>query len=298
MERRLTQRGPGAPWNDLARINTHHTRLLARSLAQAAHLLTPTDPPHALTGVLHSRLDAHPHWHPQITARQQDPAHRPCLANQWLPPDTPTPSLERTLTGHTGLVNSVVIAPDGTWLASAGDDKLVRIWDRGSGTCTAALGGHTGWVESVVIAPDGTWLASAGDDALVRIWDRGSGTCTATLTGHTARVEAVAIAPDGTWLATAGSDDTVRIWDRATETCTATLTGHTHSVQSVAIAPDGMWLASAGGDGSVRVWAVAEQRTVAVVRAEGVLASCAWGKVDHELAAGGAQGVYLFALLT
>ncbi|MFI6209169.1 WD40 repeat domain-containing protein, partial [Streptomyces sp. NPDC051041] len=33
-----------------------------------------------------------------------------------------------TLTGHTDAVDSVAIAPDGTWLATASYDKTVRIW--------------------------------------------------------------------------------------------------------------------------------------------------------------------------
>ncbi|MFB8000210.1 NB-ARC domain-containing protein [Streptomyces sp. NPDC056002] len=255
VEARLTQRGPSAPWNDLARINTPHAQSLARSIAQAAHILTPTDPPHALTSVLHSRLDAHPHWHIQINARQDDPALRPCLVNRWPPPDSPHPALQRTLTGHTEKVASVAIAPDGTWLATGGSDRTVRIWDRVSGTCTATLTGHTSAVHSVAIAPDGTWLATSDSARTVRIWDRVSGTCTATLTGHTRSVNSVAIAPDGTWLATGDSlDHKVRIWDRASGTCTATLTGHTSAVNSVAIAPDGTWLATGASDHEVRIW--------------------------------------------
>ncbi|MCX4561721.1 NB-ARC domain-containing protein [Streptomyces phaeochromogenes] len=294
VETRLTQRGPTAPWTDLTRIDTPHIRPLARNLAQTAHLLTPTDPPHVLIGILHTRLDRHPRWQPQINARRNDLAQRPCLTTQWPLPDAPSPALHRTLTGHTDSVWSVAIAPDGTWLASASYDKTVRIWDRATGTCTTTLTGHTHSVEGVAIAPDGTWLATTSRDETVRIWDRATGTSTTltghtdsvssvaiapdgtwlattshdktvriwdrttgtstTLTGHTDSVEGVAIAPDGTWLATTSRDKTVRIWDRATGTCTTTLTGHTHSVQGVAIAPDGTWLATTSYDETVRIW--------------------------------------------
>jgi hypothetical protein len=172
VEARLTQRGPSAPWSDLTHVNTPHTRSLANSLGQAAHLLTPTDPPHALTGVLHNRLDAHPHWQPQITAFQDDPAQRPCLVNRWPLPDIPHEAVQRILTGHAGEVESVAIAPDGTWLATTSvDDGEARIWDRATGTCTATLTGHTKPVESVAIARDGAWLATTSYDRTVRIWD-------------------------------------------------------------------------------------------------------------------------------
>ncbi|MFI1169625.1 NB-ARC domain-containing protein, partial [Streptomyces sp. NPDC020801] len=264
VEARLTQRGPTAPWSDLTRIDTAHTRPLARSLAQTAHLLTPTEPPYALTGVLHTRLDTHPHWHPQITARHQDPTQRPCLVTRWPLPDAPSPELQRILTGHTDRVHSVAIAPDGSWLATVSDSgHVVRIWDQTSGTCTAILADHASQVESLAIAPDGSWLATASSDGIVRLWDQATGTCTSTLTARTAStghtsydgvLDSVAIAPEGSWLATAGYDGMVRLWDRATGTCTATLTGHTTWVLSVAIASDGSWLATADFDGMVRLW--------------------------------------------
>ncbi|WP_063740733.1 NB-ARC domain-containing protein [Streptomyces flavochromogenes] len=253
VETRLAQRGPTAPWTDLTRIDTPSTRPLARSLAQTAHLLTPTDPPHALTGVLHTRLDTHPHWRPQITARQHDPLQRPCLANEWPPPDAPSPALHRTLTSHTGGVEAVAIAPDGTWLVTTSLDGTARIWDRATGACIATLTSHTGGVEAVAIAPDGSWLVTTSLDGTARIWDRATATCTATL-HHTHSVTTVAIAPDGSWLATTSLDETVRIWDRATGACTAALTGHSDLVQAVAIAPDSSWLATASTDKTVRIW--------------------------------------------
>ena len=79
---------------------------------------------------------------------------------------------------------AVAIAPDGTWLASAGADGSVRIWDPATGQLRAALTGHAGPVRAVAIAPDGTWLASGGDDGSVRIWDPATGEQRAALTGH------------------------------------------------------------------------------------------------------------------
>ena len=62
----------------------------------------------------------------------------------------------------------MAIAPDGTWLATAGPEKRVRIWGQ-DGTLRAILTGHRNWVLAVAIAPDGTWLATASGDKTVRI---------------------------------------------------------------------------------------------------------------------------------
>ncbi|MEU4269591.1 hypothetical protein [Streptomyces sp. NPDC026092] len=128
VESRLAERGPTAPWTDLTRIDTPHTRPLAHSLAQINHLLSPTEPPQALNNVLHTRLGTHPHWQPQITSRHNDLAQRPCLEALWPLPDAPTPALQRTFTGHSSELNALAISPDGAWIATTGLDATVRIW--------------------------------------------------------------------------------------------------------------------------------------------------------------------------
>jgi len=53
--------------------------------------------------------------------------------------DPTTGTCRHTLTGHTDIVNVLAIAPDGTWLASAGNDNTVRIWHAFMGRPCAAL---------------------------------------------------------------------------------------------------------------------------------------------------------------
>ena len=62
-----------------------------------------------------------------------------------------------TLGGHTERVRTVAFAPDGKWLASAGDDQQVRLWDVAARReRPSPLAGHTpGWGRSVVFSPDG-----------------------------------------------------------------------------------------------------------------------------------------------
>ena len=95
--------------------------------------------------------------------------------------DPVTGAPRHTLAGHIHGVGALVVAPDGSWLASASRDGEVRIWDPVTGTPRHTLTDHTDAVSELGVAPDGSWLASAADDGELRIWDPVTGTALTSL---------------------------------------------------------------------------------------------------------------------
>ncbi len=254
---KLEHVGPAGLEADLALSDGPLSRALGTAVRQNAHVLGPLQPPGSLAATLATRL---PGDGPTKATADQLVAGltTPYLRAITTLPDLPHPTLSRVLAGHTGWVMALAVAPDGSWLASAGFGGEVRIWDPTTGTARHTLTDHTHEVEALAVAPDGSWLASADNGGKVRIWDPTTGTARHTLTGHTNTVTALAVAPDGSWLASASggyfAGGEVRIWDPATGTVRHILTGHTNTVTALAVAPDGSWLATGGAGGEMRIW--------------------------------------------
>jgi WD40 repeat protein len=177
----------------------------------------------------------------------------------------------RLLQGHTDWVQALAYAPDGSTLASAGDDCTVRLWSAGTGEPRTVLQGHTDVVLCLAFLGGSSSLVSCGFDRQVCAWDLvGSGRREELMTMRAAAV-ALAVSPSGRYVGAGtdfgrgghGSLSSLQVYDREEQAILRRnwFTDVIPAVWALGFSPDGRTLAAGvPRGGRVFLWHFPEGR--------------------------------------
>jgi WD40 repeat protein len=191
-----------------------------------------------------------------------------------------SPNSARTVAAHRGQIRSIACSPDGQFLATAGNDKLVRIWRTADGALLKELAGHGSHIYHVAFHPNGKHLVSGELLGILKQWEVATWQHVRDLdakplhkydpTFHAdcGGIRGMAFSPDGRFLAAGGIGEvtnafagvgkpTVLIYDWLTGQRMHLLNPKSNfqgSVWSLQFHPTRDFLIGAGGGGSGGLW--------------------------------------------
>ncbi len=124
-----------------------------------------------------------------------------------LPQATPV----RILSKPRHRILDLAFSPDERYLATAGEDASVCLWDVATGARLCDLSGQLTVFTSVAWSPRGDRLLGGGDDGTITIWDTATHQQVGRLRGDPKPIRGLAFLPDGQRLVSV-SLDSLRVW--------------------------------------------------------------------------------------
>lgn len=162
---------------------------------------------------------------------------------------------EYTRRAHDKDINSIDVAPNDEFFATASYDKLGKVWNVSTGETVGVLKGHKRGLWDINFYKFDKLIVTGSGDKTVKVWSLVDFTCKKTFEGHTNSIQRVkffnSTSPQ---LLSVGADGLVKLWDYKSGEVIKSLDNHDNRIWALDIKDDGEEFVSADADGKLSLW--------------------------------------------
>ncbi|EIW76308.1 WD40 repeat-like protein, partial [Coniophora puteana RWD-64-598 SS2] len=172
--------------------------------------------------------------------------------------------------GHAGRIRAIEYSPDNRFLATAGEDATVRLWNPDTGKLIrfgdvlhGPLLGHVDVISSTCFSWDGQLVLDGSHAKTLCVWDSSTGDLRLRpFKGHSGSVTCIEYSPDNRFLATGGDDGTIQLWNLRTGEQTQLMTPN-YAVRTLSICRFSRHMVAGSlPDGGFQIWDTATGATI------------------------------------
>ena len=160
--------------------------------------------------------------------------------------------IEKSFNAHEYRVNSLCLSKSGRFLASAGQDQLVKLWEMSEYSLFKQFDLKIDINSFCLSLNDESIIVGCENKTLKRVIIEESRIL--EYEAHTDSVSCIKATTDNLHVITGGNDNDIRVWSLKERTVVTVLRGHTDWVNALYIIPNNRFLISGSSDKVVRIW--------------------------------------------
>lgn len=142
------------------------------------------------------------------------------------------------------------------WLAIAGGDRVIRVYDVKTNQLKHSLKGHGALIFDLQFSSDGQTLVSGSWDGSVLVWDFKNETVLKRIDINNASPYIVCYSPNDLYILTGDVLNHLDFWEVDTQEKFRSLVGHTQTISGIDFSDDHQLMATSSWDGHVKIWNV------------------------------------------
>ena len=168
-----------------------------------------------------------------------------------------SPTLMKTISNHSSIVNDICFSKDGKYFASASSDGTVKLFNVNlENTSVKIIEKSNTHFTSVCYSPDGKYIAYGNENGRIVLRDITNFNETPVIIQAAGKdVRTLAFSKNGNILVSGNSTGSIRLWKMNNlKAKPVALIGHTSRISCIRFNPDGKTLATSSYDGTIRIW--------------------------------------------